>query len=79
VLDSLLAHVAVSGRRNARGVWKRQRWPVLYQEFHDAADADLFFVVEIVEPSGEFVRALNFPGHSQNMPFDALCVKGYST
>jgi hypothetical protein len=40
--------------------------------------ADLFFVVETLEPAGEFVGALNIPRHTLNMPFDALCVKSYT-
>jgi Uma2 family endonuclease len=68
VLDSQLAHVAVSGRRNARRVWKRQRWPVLHEQLHDATDAYLFFIVEILEPAGEFVGARNLPCHPDNMP-----------
>jgi hypothetical protein len=41
---------------------------VLHEQFHDAADADLLFVVEAPEPSGEFVRALNLPRHVAIMP-----------
>ena len=69
--------MAVAGRRNARGVWKRQRWPVLNEQLNDATDADLFFVVEFLEPAGELVGAFDIPRHSSNMPLDALCVKCY--
>ena len=38
------------------------------QQLDDATDVDLFFVVEVTEPAGEFVGALNFPRHGQSMP-----------
>ena len=57
---------------------KRQRWPVLHEEFHNATDADLFLVREVFEPPGEFVGALDLPCHHLNMPLDDLCVKGYT-
>jgi hypothetical protein len=48
------------------------------QQFYDSANADLFVVVESLEPASEFVGALNFPGHHLNMPLDTLCVKSYN-
>ena len=42
---------------------------MLDEEFGDATDADLLFVVEAHEPAGEFVRALNLPRHVGIMPF----------
>jgi hypothetical protein len=36
---------------------------MLYEEFYDAADADLFVVVESLEPASEFVGAFNLPSH----------------
>lgn len=41
---------------------------MLYEEFYDAADADLFLVAEGLEPSGELVGALNIPRHRLIMP-----------
>ena len=41
---------------------------MFYQKLYDAADADLFLVAEGVEPSGEFVGALNVPRHGLIMP-----------
>lgn len=41
---------------------------MLDEQFYDAADADLLFVVEAPEPSGEFVRALNLPRRVTIMP-----------
>jgi hypothetical protein len=51
---------------------------VFYEQFHHAADADLFVVGEGLEPTRELVGALNLPGHPLNMPLDALCVKSYN-
>jgi predicted XRE-type DNA-binding protein len=34
------------------------------QQFYDSANADLFVVVESLEPASEFVGALNFPSHA---------------
>ena len=41
---------------------------MLYEEFYDAADADLFVVIEGFEPAGEFVSTLNVPRHRLSMP-----------
>ena len=41
---------------------------MLYEEFDDAADADLFVVGEGFEPASELVGALNFPHHRLIMP-----------
>jgi hypothetical protein len=41
---------------------------VLYEEFYDAADADLFVVIEGLEPSSEIVGAFNVPRHRLIMP-----------
>ena len=38
------------------------------QQLDDATDADLFFVVEVTEPSGELVGALDLPRHARIMP-----------
>jgi len=46
-------------------------------QFDNPADADLFFVIEVDEPTGELVRALDLPTHYPNMPFGELCVKRY--
>ena len=59
VLNAKFTHVAVSRCRNARGVRKRQRWSVLDEQLHNAANADLFFLIEAFEPSGELVGALH--------------------
>jgi hypothetical protein len=37
---------------------------VLDEQLHDATDADLFFVVETLEPAGELAGALNVPRHT---------------
>lgn len=50
---------------------------MLYQQFHNAADADLFFVGEAFKPFGKLVGALNLPRHSLNMLLNELCVKSY--
>jgi hypothetical protein len=39
--------------------------PLLYEQFHHASDADLFVVLEAVEPPGELVGALNLPSHAR--------------
>jgi hypothetical protein len=44
---------------------------MLYEEFHDATDADLFLVVKVFEPCGELIRALNLPRHDTIMPLIA--------
>ena len=50
-------------------MWRcRQRWAVLDEQFRDATDANLLFVVKTPEPSGEFVRTLNLPRHLAIMP-----------
>ena len=36
---------------------------VFDEQLHNPADADLFFVVEALEPTSELVAALNFPCH----------------
>jgi hypothetical protein len=41
---------------------------MLYEEFHDATNADLFLVVKGVEPSGELIGSLNLPSHPAIMP-----------
>jgi hypothetical protein len=41
---------------------------MLYEEFYDAADADLFIVAEGLEPSGKLVGALDLPSHIVIMP-----------
>ena len=64
MLDSQLPHVAVSRRCDARGVRKRQRRPVLNEQLHDPADADLFVILKASEPASELVGALNVPRHS---------------
>ena len=38
---------------------------MFYQKLYDAADADLFLAAEGLEPSGEFVSALNLPCQGQ--------------
>jgi predicted XRE-type DNA-binding protein len=37
---------------------------VFRQQFYDSANADLFVVVESLEPTSEFVGALNLPSHA---------------
>src|SRR5260221_2485993 len=64
VLNPEFSHVAVPGRCDARRIWEWERWSMLDEEFYDAADADLFLVAEGLEPSGEFVGALNLPSHT---------------
>ena len=44
---------------------------MLYEEFDDTTDADLFLVAEAFEPSGELVGALNVPRHQLIMPCTA--------
>src|SRR5262245_2723148 len=68
VLNSEFSHVAVPGRRDARRIREGERRSMLYEEFYDAADADLFLVAEGLEPSGELVRAFNIPRHWPIMP-----------
>lgn len=68
VLDPEFSHVAVPGGCDARRIWEWERWSMLDEEFYDAADADLFLVAEGLEPSGEFVGALNLPSTPQIMP-----------
>jgi hypothetical protein len=51
---------------------------VVHEQFHYATDADLFFVVEVSEPPGELVGALDLPCHRINMPYKALCVKWHN-
>jgi hypothetical protein len=68
VLNSEFTHVAVSGRRDTRRIGKRERRAMLYEEFHDATNADLFLVVKGVEPSGELIGSLNLPSHPAIMP-----------
>jgi hypothetical protein len=41
---------------------------VLDEQFHDATDADLLFVCEPSEPSGELVSAFDLPRHHGIMP-----------
>jgi hypothetical protein len=60
--------VAVPGRRDARRIRERERRSMLYEEFYDAADADLFVVAEGLEPSSKLVSALNVPRHPLIMP-----------
>jgi hypothetical protein len=37
------------------------------QQFYDSANADLFVVGEVSEPSGELIGALNVPRHATIM------------
>ena len=41
---------------------------MLDEQLLEATDADLFFVGEVFKPPGEFVGALNLPGHAVIMP-----------
>jgi len=38
----------------------------------DPADADLFLVAEVFEPSGELVGALNVPRHADDYAIDVI-------
>ena len=58
----------VPGRGDAGRIRERQRRAVLYEQFYNAADANLFLVAEGLEPSGELVGAFNVPRHRQIMP-----------
>ena len=78
MLDSELSHVAMSRSRDARRIRKRQRWTVFDEQFNDAADANLFFLGEALEPARELVGAFDLPRHRHNMPSKALCVKRYT-
>jgi hypothetical protein len=63
MLNSEFSHVAVPGHRDTGRIREWERWPMLYEKFYDAADADLLLVAEGLEPSGELVGALNGPRH----------------
>jgi hypothetical protein len=52
---------------------------MLDEQLDNPADADLFFVIEVVEPSGELVGTFDLPCHILSMPLNALCVKGYTS
>ena len=41
---------------------------MLDEKFDDTADADLFVVCEVCEPSGELVSAFDLPRHARIMP-----------
>ena len=68
VLDSEFSHVAVPGRRDARRIREWERRSMLYEEFDNATNADLFLGAEGLEPSGKLVGALNVPRHWLIMP-----------
>jgi hypothetical protein len=42
---------------------------MLYEEFYDATNADLFLVAEGPEPSGELVGTLDVSRHEASMPY----------
>jgi hypothetical protein len=44
---------------------------VLHEQFHNAADADLFVVVEGLKPAGELVGASNSQATPSIMPYTA--------
>jgi hypothetical protein len=45
---------------------------VFYEQFHHAADTDLFVVGEGLEPAGELVGALNLPRHVLDYAIDGI-------
>jgi len=68
-LSSQFAHLRITRTGDFRAVWETKRWAKFNEMPSGVRDIVLLFFRDGVPPILEFIGELDFPGHTNSMPF----------